>query len=266
VEAALDALSVDGAFVNGILYASWADRDGVDSWRVVVRDSGRRIRRVVTLPKDSLATQLERLPSSLAPYDVQILGLLGNKNVASGRIRGLALSQGREQVRAQTRPVKARPKRKARAATPDSVPSRARGSLKGAAIEWLINYLADGERPVVALRHDAGEAGFSWAVVRGAAAEIGIQKRRVGFGRGGASLWRLPGDVAPRSQAQPAELPARSPVKAASCVIFACENCGGEVTDGTGATLSLMFADGGEKEARLCGRCAGYLPGRPTLH
>jgi hypothetical protein len=45
--------------------------------------------------------------------------------------------------------------------------------------------------------------------------------------------------------------------------ILVCDNCGTEVAEGRGATLRMTYSDArrGAKQADLCDRCAGEMPG-----
>lgn len=61
-----------------------------------------------------------------------------------------------------------------------------------AAADWLVRYLALGPRPVKELREDAAHYGMSWATIRRAADDIQIEKFRVGFGKEGINMWKLP--------------------------------------------------------------------------
>lgn len=60
--------------------------------------------------------------------------------------------------------------------------------------EWLTKYLALGEAPVTELREDAVQAGLSWATMRRASKDVGIEIGRIGFGPGSKVIWRLPED------------------------------------------------------------------------
>lgn len=60
------------------------------------------------------------------------------------------------------------------------------------AAEWVTNYLSMGRRPQTDLQEDATQYGIAWRTARRAAEEVGIDKRRVGFGKGGQWWWMLP--------------------------------------------------------------------------
>jgi hypothetical protein len=63
---------------------------------------------------------------------------------------------------------------------------------KAIAAEWLTHYLAAGARAVKELREDAAQQGISWATLRRASEEVGVQKARHGFGPGSYIEWMLP--------------------------------------------------------------------------
>jgi len=46
--------------------------------------------------------------------------------------------------------------------------------------------------------------------------------------------------------------------------VLVCDNCGQEVSEGSGATMRVNFADArrGSKQADLCNDCGGKMPGR----
>jgi hypothetical protein len=139
------------------------------------------------------------------------------------------------------------------------------GEKRQAASLWLSECLSDGPRPVAQLKEGAEEAGFSWGAIRRAAAQLGIERRREGFG--GRWLWSLQreSDGAQRT-------PAAAVVNVrtggldrgvALDAMLVCDNCGTEVAFVDGATVTVQFHTGnGVRTASLCMRCAGFLPGR----
>jgi len=62
------------------------------------------------------------------------------------------------------------------------------------AADWLTGYLAMGPRPANDVFEDALQYAHSRKLTRRAGEDIGIQRKRVGFGAGGKWWWRLPGD------------------------------------------------------------------------
>ena len=83
----LPQLAVQASVVDGTLYLAWEDHPEADSWRVVVRGADRRIRRALMLPEDEIATQVERLPTELAPYTVQVFARRRGELLAVGRAK-----------------------------------------------------------------------------------------------------------------------------------------------------------------------------------
>jgi putative DNA primase/helicase len=80
-------------------------------------------------------------------------------------------------------------------ATPDSS-----GDSVHDAKTFLADLLADGPVPVKAIRADAEGAGFSWATIRRAQGEIGVEAVKQGGSFGGAAqkwVWRMPTSGAP---------------------------------------------------------------------
>jgi hypothetical protein len=62
--------------------------------------------------------------------------------------------------------------------------STERGSAVADAVEWLREYLADSERTAKEVERAARSAGFSWATIRRAKSDAGIQSRKAAFGDG----------------------------------------------------------------------------------
>jgi hypothetical protein len=84
-------ISVDAAFRDGVLYASWDDHDSADEWQIVVRGTDRRIATAALLPKASLATQISGLGAVRAPYTLHVFGRRERRNSVVGRVEGLRL-------------------------------------------------------------------------------------------------------------------------------------------------------------------------------
>ncbi len=63
---------------------------------------------------------------------------------------------------------------------------------RAVAAEWLTSFLMFGSRPVKDVQKAADDAGISWMTIRRAAAEIEIEKSRVGYGKDGFWTWALP--------------------------------------------------------------------------
>jgi putative DNA primase/helicase len=66
--------------------------------------------------------------------------------------------------------------------------------------EWLKKRLADGPLDQATIRSYSDETGFSWRTIQRAATDLGVEKFRSGFGKGGRWSWRLPGIDDPSSQ------------------------------------------------------------------
>jgi putative DNA primase/helicase len=62
------------------------------------------------------------------------------------------------------------------------------------AAEWLVSFLADGPQTAEVIRAAAAVDDISWRTLRRAADDLGIVKRRQGFGKGSAVHWELPED------------------------------------------------------------------------
>jgi hypothetical protein len=86
----LPQLAVQASVVDDTLYLAWDDHAEADSWRVVVRGADRRVRRVLTLPEDEIATQVKRLPTEFAPYAVQVFARRRGELLAVGRAQGIS--------------------------------------------------------------------------------------------------------------------------------------------------------------------------------
>jgi hypothetical protein len=67
-----------------------------------------------------------------------------------------------------------------------------RADKRASAAEWLTIYLSTGKQPAKELRDDAAKQGISWATIRRAADDVGIEKFREGFGKGSKLWWQLP--------------------------------------------------------------------------
>jgi hypothetical protein len=65
---------------------------------------------------------------------------------------------------------------------------------RSAAETWLRELLHKKPLSVKQIEEDADAAGFSWATIRRAAGEIGVDRKRVGFGGKGGWEWALPAD------------------------------------------------------------------------
>jgi len=66
----------------------------------------------------------------------------------------------------------------------------AKASRQDDARQWLLAQLQDGPRPQAFLEHMARDAGLSWATVRRAKDELGVQSRKLDFT--GGWTWELP--------------------------------------------------------------------------
>ena len=69
----------------------------------------------------------------------------------------------------------------------DSTPAK-----RANAAEWLTTKLQDGPVPAADLKNEAELDGVSWATIRRAQEDIGVEKPRDGFGKGSVVFWRLP--------------------------------------------------------------------------
>lgn len=76
------------------------------------------------------------------------------------------------------------------------------GKLSDMAVEWLRDALDLGGMPSKEIKHQANQAGYSWATIRRAQADLGIKPKRIGgAGANGEWVWELP--EAMRSQQIP---------------------------------------------------------------
>jgi hypothetical protein len=87
----LPAFDVQAAITLGTLYATWPERDDVESWKVLVRSADGRVRRAASLPREKIATNIRGLLRDLAPYEVKVIGLSGREPIAVGRVEGLTV-------------------------------------------------------------------------------------------------------------------------------------------------------------------------------
>lgn len=74
-------------------------------------------------------------------------------------------------------------------------PIRNKGSAKGEAEDFLRTFLAQRPVPTTLLQREAKNAGISWASIRRAAEEIGVEKRKDGYQ--GQWTWALPQGAQP---------------------------------------------------------------------
>ena len=137
---------------------------------------------------------------------------------------------------------------------------------------WLVQQLAPGPVAAVEIKDRGDAAGYGGSTLGRAANELGVERRREGFGPGSKVFWRLPLETtAPNAQEKAASRQRRDAAGSSNATglgslgLFFCDNCGGEVSDGSGALLRFHFQDGRpDRMAQLCVRCAERMPGRPV--
>jgi hypothetical protein len=85
-------IKVDAGVALGTLYASWPSDEGARQWRVVALSRDRKLRKMITLPGDVLATEVRGLRAELGPYELKVIGLGKDGPVAVGRVPGMNIS------------------------------------------------------------------------------------------------------------------------------------------------------------------------------